>query len=42
LIKPLGTTDLLRQVEARLVQQADRQLLKHASKPKANPPRHSA
>ena len=42
LIKPLGTTDLLRQVEARLVQQADLQLLKHASKPKANPPRHSA
>jgi CheY-like chemotaxis protein len=42
LIKPLGTADLLRQVEARLVQQADKQLEKRTSSSKISNTRHSA
>ena len=42
LIKPLGTADLLRQVEARLVQQADKQLEKRALSSRIGNPRHSA
>jgi CheY-like chemotaxis protein len=42
LIKPLGTADLLRQVEARLVQQADKQLEKRALSAKVSNARHPA
>jgi CheY-like chemotaxis protein len=42
LIKPLGTADLLRQVEARLVQQADKHLEKRALSAKASNTRHPA
>jgi CheY-like chemotaxis protein len=42
LIKPLGTADLLRQVEARLVQQADKQLEKRALSAKVSQARHPA
>jgi DNA-binding response OmpR family regulator len=36
LIKPLGTGDLLRQVEALLIRHADRQVLEHGSSPKTD------
>jgi CheY-like chemotaxis protein len=42
LIKPLGTADLLRQLEARLVQQADKQLEKRALSAKVSHARHPA
>jgi len=42
LIKPLGTGDLLRQVEALLVRHADRQLQRHNSVPKAQENRRRA
>ncbi|MGO8983321.1 MAG: response regulator [Terriglobales bacterium] len=42
LIKPLGTSDLLRQVEALLVAQADKQLRDRNVASRAQPPRHRA
>jgi CheY-like chemotaxis protein len=42
LIKPLGTSDLLRQVEALLVSHADKQVRQRESAPKAQENKHRA